>query len=154
MTRGIRRLGIAIALLLSVLLCLAACTSTTRHGSTRPTSTAVQAAHHVTSAAATPRPQSTAIARPIPTQTPAPVPTCLPVVVNCNPWGFTFDPADGTLIRHPPGNFCAVFRCIASFWAFTGGYVVECKDGKFSHSGGVRGACSFHGGVWRPLYSH
>jgi hypothetical protein len=32
--------------------------------------------------------------------------------------------------------------------------VVECANGLYSHSGGVRGACSRDGGVARILYSH
>jgi hypothetical protein len=29
---------------------------------------------------------------------------------------------------------------------------VQCTDGLFSHSGGVRGSCSSHGGNGRSLY--
>jgi hypothetical protein len=31
--------------------------------------------------------------------------------------------------------------------------VDECHDGTYSHSGGRSGACSYHGGELRPLYS-
>ena len=34
------------------------------------------------------------------------------------------------------------------------GYVVECANGEYSHSGGVSGACSRDGGVAAILYSH
>jgi len=34
------------------------------------------------------------------------------------------------------------------------GYIVQCSDGMYSLSGGERGACSYHSGVQRPLYSH
>jgi hypothetical protein len=69
-----------------------------------------------------------------------------------NPWGYNFNP--GRLIYAPPSAFCAYFPCIKSFWRDTNGYVVECRDGTFSHSGGRRGACSYHRGEWRPLYAH
>jgi hypothetical protein len=75
---------------------------------------------------------------------------------NCgapsNPWGYNFcDYYSGNTINNPPSNFCSYFACIASFWSFTNGYVAECNDTKYSHSGGVSGACSSHGGEWRPL---
>jgi hypothetical protein len=94
---------------------------------------------------------------PTPIPTKSPVPTLAPTQppktgVNGNPWGYDFTPGD--LISSPPANFCSYFNCIASFWKSTNGYVDECNDGTFSHSGGVRGACSSHGGEKRPLYSH
>jgi hypothetical protein len=88
-----------------------------------------------------------------PIQQPQPVqPPQRPVGVNGNPWGYNFDA--GTLIYNPLANFCTYFTCITSFWKSTNGYVDECNDGMFSHSGGVSGACSRHGGEMRPLYSH
>jgi hypothetical protein len=69
-----------------------------------------------------------------------------------NPWGFDFRP--GTRITKPPAALCDYFPCIASFWGNTKGYVIECKDGMFSHAGGRPGACSSHGGVNRTLYGH
>jgi len=57
------------------------------------------------------------------------------------------------LIYSPPANFCSYFNCIKSFWTSTKGYVDECVDGTYSHSGGRQGACSYHGGELRPLYS-
>lgn len=81
---------------------------------------------------------------PPPTSTPCPG-------VNCNPWGYNFSP--GNYIYSPPSAFCTYFSCINHF--FKGrGYVVACKDGQYSKSGGIQGACSYHGGVLRPLYSH
>jgi hypothetical protein len=76
---------------------------------------------------------------------------------NCgapsNPWGYNFcDYYIGNTIPNPPSNFCSYFTCIASFWNQTNGYVVECNDTKYSHSGGVSGACSSHSGVWRALW--
>jgi hypothetical protein len=66
-----------------------------------------------------------------------------------NSWGYTF--CGGPVIASPPPSFCSVFACIASFWNQTNGYVEQCRDGLFSHSGGARGACSSHGGNSRPL---
>ena len=90
---------------------------------------------------------------PRPTQ-PPPTPTPCPGV-NCNPWGYNF--SSGKLTSYPPSNFCDYFNYIASFWGSDDpgdGYVVQCTDGTFSQSGGESGACSYHGGVSRPLYSH
>jgi hypothetical protein len=43
------------------------------------------------------------------------------------------------------GGFCATHTCIANFANGTG-YIVQCADGEWSHSGGRPGACSDHGG--------
>jgi hypothetical protein len=61
--------------------------------------------------------------------------------------------ASRTAIYNPPGTLCTFLDCISSFWSSTNGYVIECADGEFSHSGGVSGSCSSHGGNWRPLYA-
>jgi hypothetical protein len=42
-------------------------------------------------------------------------------------------------------TFCEEHECIGRFEQEPG-YVVECSDGTFSHSGGISGACSDHGG--------
>jgi hypothetical protein len=71
-----------------------------------------------------------------------------------NPWHYNFCSAyAGKYIYSPASGFCSYFNCIASFWQSTNGYVAECIDGTYSHSGGVSGACSHHGGVWRPLWA-
>jgi hypothetical protein len=67
-----------------------------------------------------------------------------------NPFGYTL--CGGNVIYNPPPNFCAYFSYIAAFWQSTNGYVEECADGMFSHSGGVSGSCSYHGGNGQPLY--
>jgi hypothetical protein len=72
--------------------------------------------------------------------------------VNGNPWGYNFVP--GNRISNPPAAFCTYFSCVSSFWTSTNGYVAECSNGLYTHSDGVRGACSRDGGVMRPLYSH
>jgi hypothetical protein len=68
-----------------------------------------------------------------------------------NPWCFSVT-SGGSLIYSPPFNFCSWLDCISSFWSSTNGYVIQCGDGEFSHSGGVQGSCSSNGGNWRPLY--
>ncbi len=70
---------------------------------------------------------------------------------NCNPWGFNFHL--GKHIFNPPAGFCSVFSCIANFLNGKG-YVVECRDARYSLSGGRRGVCSHHHGRWRALYAH
>ena len=96
---------------------------------------------------ATPRPTP----KPEPTQPPKPKPTPTPCNNPCNPWGYSF--SLGSYIYSPSGAFCSYFTCINNFWNGRG-YVVECQDGEYSKSGGIQGACSYHGGVLRPLYSH
>jgi hypothetical protein len=88
---------------------------------------------------------------PTPTSQPTPTPTACQAVHN-NPWCYNF--VQGNLIYNPPSNFCVYFICVSTFWTATSGYVAECVDGHYTHSGGVKGACSHNGGVSRPLYSH
>ncbi len=66
-----------------------------------------------------------------------------------NPWGYNF--CGGATITSPPGDFCQYFNCIGNFWNGRG-YVIECNDGAYSKSGGIRGSCSYHQGDLRPLY--
>ena len=123
-------------------------------------------------AAANPSPTASATATPTlgPTPTPTPTPTLAPVVQTpappppppptpaprnlCgappNPWNYNL--CGGSVIYNPPSNFCSYFPCIPSFWNQTNGYVELCTDGEYSHSGGVRGSCSYHGGNRQPLY--
>jgi uncharacterized protein DUF4236 len=108
---------------------------------------AAEATPRATSAA-TPRPTP----KPTPRPTPKPTPRPKPVGLYGNPWGYNFSP--GSLIKSPPDEFCSYFPCIASFWDSTSGYVVECRDGQFSHSGGRSGVCSHHGGKARTLFRH
>lgn len=149
-------------------------------GSTQPTPTSTptpvnqQAAINATSTVAAThqaiQPIITVTAKPQPTNTPKSQPTAHPTVprptprpptptpcpgINCNPWGYNF--SSGNTINNPPSNFCDYFNCIPSFWEADdpdNGYIVQCSDGMYSQSGGERGACSSHGGVSRPLFSH
>jgi len=103
----------------------------------------------------TPLPTPTSVPTAIPTQAPTQAPTQPPAQtgVNGNPWGYDFTP--GNLIYFPNADFCGTyFSCVSTFWTDTNGYVVECGNGEYSHSGGIRGACSRDGKVAAILYSH
>ncbi|HEV7677504.1 MAG TPA: hypothetical protein VGQ42_02930 [Candidatus Dormibacteraeota bacterium] len=123
-----------------------------------PTATATPAPTEPPTPAPTvpPTPAPTPLPTPKPTAPPPPPPPpppATPVQQLCgapsNPWGYNF--CGGTTIASPPANFCGYFNCIPSFWKQTNGYVAQCNDGLFSHSGGRSGACSSHGGEQRPL---
>jgi hypothetical protein len=57
----------------------------------------------------------------------------------------------GTVVSKPPNNICTYFSCIKNFWKGTG-TMEECKDGSYSLSGGLRGACSYHRGELKQVY--
>lgn len=113
-----------------------------------PTSAATPTPTAPSTSAPTPRPTLK------PTAPPPPPPTSASSAQLCgappNPWGYNF--CGGNTIASPPANFCDYFTCIPSFWNQTNGYVAQCNNSLFSHSGGRSGACSSHGGVRRPLY--
>lgn len=44
------------------------------------------------------------------------------------------------------GGFCSSHDCIGNYGNGNGSRV-QCEDGTYSHSGGIQGACSYHGGV-------
>lgn len=48
-------------------------------------------------------------------------------------------------------SFCSTHACIDSFDSGSG-YIVQCEDGEWSHSGGRPGACSYHGGETGRTY--
>jgi len=102
----------------------------------------------------TPIPTKAPTPRPTPTQppAPAPAPTQAPKGVNGNPWGYNFVP--GNYIYSPNAAFCDYFQCVTTFWTKTSGYVAECGNGEYTHSGGLSGACSRDGGVAQVLYQH
>lgn len=101
--------------------------------------------------APSPSPKVVASQAPPPPPPPPPPPAQNTCGAPANPWGYNF--CGGNLLYSPPSNFCSYFNCIPSFWKSTNGYVDQCKDGTYSHSGGRQGACSSHGGELRPLYS-
>jgi hypothetical protein len=51
----------------------------------------------------------------------------------------------GSFSHFGDSQFCSTNQCIESF-PNGNGYVVQCADGEWSHSGGLSGACSDHGG--------
>lgn len=55
-------------------------------------------------------------------------------------------PASRTPATGTPADFCTTHTCIASF-AEGHGTIVQCADGEWSHSGGLPGVCSRHGGA-------
>ena len=81
-------------------------------------------------------------------ETVTPVPQC---GVPENPWCYDLFP--GELIANAPADFCDYLECVENFWTGTG-YVVRCRDGAFSKTGGESDACTGSGGVAQPLYSH
>jgi hypothetical protein len=95
---------------------------------------------------------------PTPTSQPPPAPPPPPVTFDfCgapdNPWHYNFCSTNiGKYLTSPNSGICSYFNCIPSFWQSTLGYVDECNDGTYSHSGGRQGACSHHGGEMRPLW--
>jgi hypothetical protein len=101
----------------------------------------------------TPTPSSSAPPPPAPPAPPPPAPFNY-CGAPANPWHYNFCPSDaGKYLYSPDASLCSYFNCIPTFWQTTNGYVAECKDGTYSHSGGVQGACSHHGGVVRPLWA-
>ncbi|HWL37647.1 MAG TPA: hypothetical protein VNQ77_15785 [Frankiaceae bacterium] len=135
----------------------AALTGSPRASTARPAARRTPAARPATKppVRATTRPTKATV---VATRTPAPVRTTVKprplVATTCgapaNPWGYNFC-GRGSVISRPPSAFCDYFDCIASFWESTNGYVMQCDDGMFSHSGGRQGSCSHHGGNDRPL---
>ncbi len=119
-----------------------------------PTATATEVPTPAPTAVPTPLPAPPRTAPPHTSPPHTPPPHTPPPPTNLcgapsNPWGYNFCGA-GT-ISSPPGSFCSYFNCIPSFWKSTNGYVEQCADGMYSHSGGRQGACSSHGGNQRPL---
>ena len=139
-------------------------TPTARRAAARPTPAAeVAVSTPAPTAVPTPSPTPTPTAAPTtaapahtvsvaaPGQRTAPAParaapTC---GAPANPWGYNF--CAGSVIPTPNPAFCQYFHCIPSFWKHTRGYVMPCDDGRYSHSGGVAGSCTGHGGDRRPL---
>jgi len=100
-------------------------------------------------ATATPKPTKIpATATPTP-RPPTNTPTPKYPAVGGNPYDYNFTCCK--LIYNPPADLCDyLMTCISSF-GNSAGYVVECKDGDYATSGGLRGSCSKHNGEWRPL---
>jgi hypothetical protein len=75
------------------------------------------------------------------------------VTPDCSSSGSTGSPAGSSTPDSGTGtaDFCATHPCIDNFDNGTG-YVVQCADGEWSHSGGRPGACSYHGGETGRTY--
>jgi hypothetical protein len=78
-------------------------------------------------------------------------------------WRSAFEQVRQSLLVTPPPaepvpsdssatDFCASHACIDNFDNGSG-YIVQCNDGMWSHSGGLQGACSYHGGESSNVYS-
>jgi hypothetical protein len=98
-------------------------------------------------------PGSTVASQPAQTQ-PQPTQPTQPQGPNlcgapANPYGYNF--CGGSYIYSPAADICSYLSCIDNFWNGQG-YVIQCKDGMFSKSGGRSGSCSYHSGNRRPLY--
>ncbi|MEU5912900.1 hypothetical protein [Micromonospora sp. NPDC047527] len=65
-----------------------------------------------------------------------------------NPLGYDF--CGGTRIRRPAAEVCDWFECVPQFWAGRG-YLVQCRDGSVSLTGGRSDACAEHRGVRRTI---
>ena len=119
-----------------------------------PTPTATPSATPVPTATLQPIPVLTTAPTPTPAATPSPPPPTPPAQNLCgapnNPWGYNFCGGSGR-VNSPPSDFCNYFNCMASFWQQATGYVEECNDGTYSHSGGQKAPCSSHNGNQRPL---
>ncbi|MGQ5263678.1 hypothetical protein ACTWLT_23350 [Micromonospora sp. ZYX-F-536] len=89
-------------------------------------------------------PKSTKSPRPSPT--PSRDPRC---GAPQNPLGYDF--CGGTRIRRPATEVCDWFDCAPQFWSGRG-YLVQCRDGSVSLTGGRSNACAEHRGVRRTIW--
>jgi hypothetical protein len=61
--------------------------------------------------------------------------------------------APGSYSHATDSQFCSSHACIPNF-PNGNGYIIQCVDGEWSHSGGLSGACSDHGGEADSLAVH
>ena len=94
---------------------------------TLPPATGVVVVPFRTSSAAAPPSTSTSTPQPTP-------PPSAPAVEG-----------PGSTSHATDAEFCSTHQCIENF-PNGNGYIVQCADGEWSHSGGLSGACSDHGG--------
>lgn len=66
-----------------------------------------------------------------------------------NPLGYDY--CGGSRIRKPDVRVCDFFDCGQEFWAGKG-YLVQCRDGSVSLTGGRADACGGHGGLRRTVW--
>ncbi|MGC5020300.1 hypothetical protein [Micromonospora sp. DT47] len=111
--------------------------------------------------AATPVPAKLAAPRAKPAPSASPTsrrPTPTPAATRerlcgapANPLGYNFC-GDGWRVREPDHRICDWFDCAQDFWAGRG-YLVQCRDGSVSLTGGRRNACAGHEGVRRTVHT-
>jgi hypothetical protein len=80
---------------------------------------------------------------PVKTPTPPATPTSSPPPASTTPAVPSEDV--GSMSHAGDAQFCSKHPCIPNF-PNGNGAVVKCADGEYSHSGGLSGACSSHGG--------
>ncbi|MER7889255.1 hypothetical protein ABTX15_05470 [Micromonospora sp. NPDC094482] len=89
--------------------------------------------------------------KPKRTTTPSPTPSAEQRCgAPANPMGYDF--CGGNRIRKPAVEICDHFDCAQEFWAGRG-YLVQCRDGVLSLTGGRRDACAEHRGVRRTVWT-
>lgn len=79
----------------------------------------------------------------IPIRAPATATATTPPPPNSTPESTVEGP--GSSSHATDAQFCSTHECIENFGSGHG-YIVQCADGQWSHSGGLSGACSDHGG--------
>ncbi|MFI1192342.1 hypothetical protein ACH4T9_03575 [Micromonospora sp. NPDC020750] len=67
-----------------------------------------------------------------------------------NPFGYDY--CGGSRVRRPDVRVCDFFDCGQDFWAGRG-YLVQCRDGAVSLTGGRRDACATHDGLRRTVWA-
>ncbi|MBO4164095.1 MULTISPECIES: hypothetical protein [Micromonospora] len=99
---------------------------------------------------------ATAAPGPVPARTRPPSPVPSPSVVRerrcgapANPMGYDY--CGGERVRKPDHRVCDWFDCVPQFWAGRG-YLVSCRDGAVSLTGGQPKPCAGHDGVRRTVH--
>ncbi|GAC1530509.1 MAG: hypothetical protein NVS2B6_18620 [Thermoleophilaceae bacterium] len=73
------------------------------------------------------------------------------VAITCSNSSSSSSDSSGQPPTTSEADFCSTHQCIPNFPNGTG-FIVQCNDGMWSHSGGRRGACSYHGGESATTY--
>ncbi|MDG4802698.1 hypothetical protein [Micromonospora sp. WMMD980] len=66
-----------------------------------------------------------------------------------NPFGYDF--CGGQRVRRPAAEVCDWFECASGFWSGRG-WLVQCRDGAISRTGGQRDVCAGHRGPRRTVW--
>ncbi|MGY0004044.1 hypothetical protein ACW0Q9_09095, partial [Micromonospora sp. I033] len=99
-----------------------------------------------------PRPQRT---RPAPATAPFRTTSPRPAAERrcgapANPYGYDF--CGGSRIRRPAADVCDVLDCVPGFWSGRG-WLVQCRDGTVSLTGGQRDSCDGNQGYRRTFWT-